>query len=138
MKFVFVFLTMVLLSNTCFSQVMKNEDRASITLCWNSDFDNTAQYLVYFSRYKSTDTTWRLMGTTSTKTFEIAKETFKGDIAFGVKAIYYNDTSALHTSLEMTACLNGPCDETCTLGAWYLSWHIGKPNRISVVPKATN
>jgi hypothetical protein len=121
-----------------FSQQVKPEERATITLCWHTTLDTSARYLIYFNRYLSADTVWRLIGTTKNTTFDVAKETFKGDIAFGVKTVYFNDTSALHTSLEPSACvssINNSCDTTCTQGPWYISWHIMKPDRISIINK---
>jgi hypothetical protein len=127
-----VFLMLLVLGSLCFPQVKKDEDRTAVTLCWNSSLDTSARYLVYFSRYNSGDTTWRLIGTTKDKSYTVAKETFKGDIAFGVKVVYYQDTSLMHTSLESTACANPSidCDSTCATGPWYLSWHIRKPDHI--------
>lgn len=128
------FLLLALLAVSSFSQVKKDEDRPIISLCWNSSLDTAADYLVYFRRYNNTDTLWRLIGSTNEKVFTIAKESLKGDVAFGVRAVYYGDTSAMHSSLEQTACLpSAGCDTTCSVGSWYISWHIGKPDRIKVI-----
>lgn len=131
-KFILLQLLVLLLFAFGFSQEKKAEDATTLTLCWNSSLDTSARYLVYFNRY-NVDEEWRLVGSTKEKSFEIAKESFKGDIAFGVRAVYYDDTSALHTSLEETACMTGDnCDTTCTLGSWYVSWHIRKPDRLKI------
>jgi len=133
MKKLIIFMLLVL-PVLCFSQQKKDEERQIITLCWGSDYDSTASYIVYYNRYNTTDTAWRVIGTTNKTTFSINKQTLKGDVAFGVKAVYYNDTSALHTSLDATACSNPgtDCDENCTTGPWYISWHIKKPVRIGI------
>lgn len=124
-----VFFVLLMLCSLGFSQERKDEDRASITLCWASDLDTSARYMVYFNRYGTPDTAWRLIGITSTKEFNIAKETFKGDIAFGVRVVYYGDTSVIHKSLDATACANPSvdCDQNCTNGPWYMSWRIKPP-----------
>jgi hypothetical protein len=132
MKFSLVFLIVALLSVACFSQIKKDEDRQQITLCWYSDLDTNASYLIYYNLYRTADTTWRLLGTTKNKTFDVNKQAFKGDITFGVRSISYMDTSSIHTSLETTACTAGVCDTMCTSGAWYLSWHIKKPSRMKL------
>lgn len=132
----FALLLLVLFVGTGFSQVRKDENRPSITLCWHTALDTSARYMMYFNRYQSGDTAWRLITVTKNKSLEVAKEGFKGDIAFGVKTIYYGDTSLMHTSLETTACvssINNLCDTNCTSGAWYLSWRVGKPDRIQLL-----
>jgi hypothetical protein len=133
MKKGIAFLMLGVLCVSCFAQLKKNEDRQNITLCWYTSYDTTARYLIYFNRYNSTDTVWRYMGITKDKIFTVAKESFKGDIAFGVKAVYKDDTSSMHTSLDSTACKisNAACDTTCTSGPWYISWHLKKPSSIS-------
>lgn len=131
-KFILLQLLLLFAFSLSFSQTKKDEDATTLTLCWNSSLDTAAEYLVYYNKY-TTDTTWRLLGSTKQKSFDIAKQSFKGNIAFGVRTVYYSDTSALHTSLETTACVSGNnCDTTCTSGAWYVSWHIRKPDRIKV------
>jgi hypothetical protein len=132
-KYVVLVVCLLALSFPAYSQVKKNEERQTITLCWYSPFDTAASYLIYYNRY-NVDTAWKYIGTTKEKTFDVAKQGFKGDIAFGVRVIYYNDTSAIHTSLDPTACstVNATCDTNCTSGAWYVSWHVAKLKKLAV------
>ena len=131
----FALLLLVLFVGLGFSQSKRDEDRQIITLCWNSDLDTAARYMVYFNKYNSADTSWTMIGTSKSKSFQISKQSFKGDIAFGVKSVYMGDTSALHKSIEATACASADsCGAACTTqGPWYLSWHIRKPNNIKVI-----
>lgn len=117
-----------------FSQEKKEEDRTSINLCWYTSLDTSTTYLIYFNRYNSSDTAWRLIGSTKEKTFQVEKQGFKGDIAFGVRAVYYDDTSAMHKSVDEDACpsFGNECDTNCTQGPWYISWHIKRPSFISI------
>lgn len=131
----FALLLLVLFVGIGFSQSKKDEDRQIITLCWDSDLDTAARYLIYFNKYNSVDTSWNMIGTSKAKSFQISKQSFKGDIAFGVKSVYMGDTSALHKSIEATACASADsCGAACTTsGPWYLSWHIRKPTSIKVI-----
>lgn len=134
MKKSLVILALSLLIVPCFSQIKQDEERSSINICWYTDLDTAATYLIYFNRYNTPDTAWRLIGTTKEKTFLVQKQGFKGDIAFGVRAVYYDDTSAMHTSLDSTACaeFGSQCDTSCATGSWYISWHIGRPSLLSI------
>lgn len=127
----FLMLVLVLVG-VVFSQQRKDENRMAITLCWAADFDTSARYMVYFNRYNTTDTAWRLISVTKDKSLVIAKDAFKGDIAFGVKAIYMGDTSAIHKSTDIDACANPPtdCDSNCSNGPWYMSWRLKAPKSI--------
>ena len=131
-----ILMSILFFCSLSFSQVVKPEDREYVTLCWQTNLGGDAKYLIYIHRYNNPDTSWRLIGTTSDKTFQVAKQAFKGDIAFGVRTIYFNDTSAIHKSLDATACFssaNNTCDENCNEGPWYLSWHIKKPTHIGTI-----
>lgn len=125
-------LVMLILCSAAFSQEQKAEKRASITLCWESDLDTSARYIVFFNRYQTTDTSWYALGTTKEKNFTVVKQSFKGDIAFGIKSIYMGDTSEMHKSIDTDACANpsSNCDASCTNGGWYLNWHINKPRSL--------
>ena len=135
-----IMLVLLMFCGLGFSQEQKNEDRAAITLCWVSDLDTSARYMVYFNRYGTADTAWRLIGITKEKELDVAKESFKGNIAFGVRVIYFGDTSAIHKSLDDNACANpeSDCDSSCTNGPWYLSWHIHAPKGIQYKKKSGN
>lgn len=127
-------LAVLVLCSAVFSQEQKVENRSSVTLCWVSDLDTSARYIVYFNRHKSADTSWYALGTTKEKSFTVLKQSFKGDIAFGVKSVYSGDTSAMHKSIDTDACTNPntTCDPNCTNGGWYINWHIGKAKGLQI------
>jgi hypothetical protein len=127
------FILMLALSIQCFSQIRKDEDSTALGVCWSSDLDTTARYLVYYRYYQQgPDSTWYYLGITKLKEYYIPKGILKGKLAVGVRSVWNSDTSQMHASLDSTACATGNvCGDVCTQGAWYVDWHIKKPKNIN-------
>jgi hypothetical protein len=131
MKNILLGLILALLCVSCFAQSKKIEDSTAVGLCWSSQLDSNGKYLVYYRKYNEADTTWTFLGMTTTKEYWVSKNDLKGDIVFGVKSIWYNDTSLMHSSLDNTACSEGNvCGDSCGQGSWYMNWHIKKAKNI--------
>jgi hypothetical protein len=120
------------LSVQCFSQVRKDADSTALGMCWSSNLDTSARYLVYYRYYQQgPDTNWNYVGITKSKEFYVPKGSLKGKLAFGVRSVWNNDTSDIHSSMDSTACLSeGTCDSCRTQGSWYANWHIKKAKGI--------
>ena len=134
--FAIVLLCIMFSSIQCFSQVRDVHDSTYLGLCWTTNLDTSARYILYYKAYQTSDTNWYFIAKTTTKDCYIEKGNLKGKLIFGVKSIWHNDTSEMHMSIDTTACLpTGPgsqCGEGCTNGGWYIDWHIQKPKKISV------
>jgi hypothetical protein len=126
-------LSIMFSSIQCFAQVKQEQDSTYLGLCWSSNLDTTARYLLYYKPYQSLDTNWYYIGSTKSKDYYVPKGNIKGKLIFGVKSVWYNDTSEMHMSLDTTACASGNvCGDSCTQGGWYANWHVQKPKKINI------
>lgn len=110
----------------CYAQkeVPKVVDKA--TICWNNEIA-ADKYLVYQRNISTAQEQWELLGITTTNEFEIIRPSYDR-FELGVRAVYGPDTSAIHSSLDSTACEDmEDCGACNVAGGWYIYWIDGKP-----------